>query len=338
MPSEWRRAAEERSGCRRISSNPASSSRRLASSNRALIAARRGSGRPSTRSRIRRASTSEIGTSWRQHAPQPFRHEIVRPCASTDATTAPITRSASDWNRGNISTRRAGAVATVTVASSRVPATVRATSAETVSGAGVGSDAMAMLPWLPVGCPRRRLLLVPRPEFADAPRPTADGPGDARRPEPGEPADQEPMPAPEDPLIDQRIEPDRQEEQVLHRAEQQVPGLRERPAEPARLEGIAEDAQSHQHEQAAPGDPRRARQGPDRADDRQVGKRLAQEGRQREPAPDLIPPRMPVQEPAEAPRLVHVRDDVMAQPDRIARLARPEADGLVLGQQVADPR
>ena len=160
--------------------------------------------------------------------------------------------------------------------------------------------------------------------------------GTRAEPEPGEAADQEPVPAPVDPALTRASNQTGSRNRSLTGLSSRCRSLGNEPAEPPRLDGVADHPQADQDEQAAPGDPRLAREGPDQADRRQVGHRLDQEGRQGQPPADLVPARVAVQEPAEAPRLVHVLDDVVAQADRVARLADPDADHLVLGQQVAD--
>ena len=116
------------------------------------------------------------------------------------------------------------------------------------------------------------------------------------------------MAAPLDAPIHDRVEPDRQEQDVLDRAEEQVPEPGERAAEPAGLDGVAHHAQADQQQQPAPGDARIARERPDQADGRQVGDRLGQKDRQGELAADLVPARVAVQEPAEAAARVDVLD------------------------------
>ncbi len=112
--------------------------------------------------------------------------------------------------------------------------------------------------------------------------PLADRPREPGLAEPGEPADHEPVPPPVDPPVEQGVEPDREQEQVLDRAEQEVADPWEVAAEPIRLGGVADDPQADQDHQAAPGDPGISRQGPDKADGRQVQGRFDQKGGERQ--------------------------------------------------------
>src|SRR3954470_20597915 len=73
---------------------------------------RRGSGILSTRFFKLRASVSEIGTSWRQQAPQPFLHEISKPCSLTCFTVASIIVSATERKIGSIRAAVVGPVGT----------------------------------------------------------------------------------------------------------------------------------------------------------------------------------------------------------------------------------
>ena len=101
--------------------------------------------------------------------------------------------------------------------------------------------------------------------------------------------------------VENRVEPDREEQDILGRAVEQVPEAWERPAEPAGLDGVADDPQADENKQPAPGETGIAREGPDQADGRQIGDRLDHERGQGELAADLVPARVPVEEPLEAP-------------------------------------
>src|SRR5262245_21255969 len=120
-------------------------------------------------------------------------------------------------------------------------------------------------------------MLAESPHPADVADPTPSTPGRPGPTESREAADHQAMTPPDDPRFDQGIQPDEQEAQVLERAHRQVAEPRDRAAEPPRLEGVAGEAQAGQAEQAAPGDPRIAGQGPDKAHQRQVRERLDQE-------------------------------------------------------------
>ena len=181
------------------------------------------------------------------------------------------------------------------------------------------------------------LEVVPLAEPADATHAAPDGGGDAFAAEPGVVPHGETVAPPHHPLIDQGVEPDRQQEEVLDRAQEQVLHLRPGAAQPVGVQRVAGHAEADQAQEPQEAHDRVAREDPGGPEGRQVHQRFEQEDRQRQPAPDLEPAGVAVQEPAEAPGLVDVLDDVVAQPDRVARLADLHADDLVLGEQVPHP-
>ena len=87
---------------------------------------------------------------------------------------------------------------------------------------------------------------VLRADFPDTPHPPADLAWHAGAPQPRHPADQEPMAPPGDAPIHDRVEPDRQQEDVFHRAIKQVAKLGKSAAQAARLDSVAEHSNSHE--------------------------------------------------------------------------------------------
>ena len=147
---------------------------RRASAKRERTCDRRGSGIASTRSRMRRASASASGTSWRQQAPQPARHETVRPSASTTLSVSEMRLSASAWAIGRIASTRVGPVGTVISAWSVPPGMRRAKRAVTVSGPFDGETSMGVAPEKSTRSRRSRVRRLP-PDCATLP-PTWIGP------------------------------------------------------------------------------------------------------------------------------------------------------------------
>ena len=171
---------------------------------------------------------------------------------------------------------------------------------------------------------------------------TSDAPAHRERnprlAEPRVSANQEAMPAPMNPGAEDGIKPDRKQQEILDRAEEQVADLGDRPSEPEGRNSVPQNSKTDEHEKPAPSDPRVTRQGPDKADGGEVREWLGEKRGERHLSADLIPARVAVKKPSEAARLVNVVDDVMAQADRIARVANPNAQGLILGQEVANRR
>ena len=106
------------------------------------------------------------------------------------------------------------------------------------------------------------VLCAELPHPADA---AADLAGNAGLAQPGHPADQEAMAAPLDARVHDRVEPDRQQQNVLDRAEEQVSRAWGTTAQPAGLDGVAHHAQADQDRsppQAIPESPENAQTSP----------------------------------------------------------------------------
>ena len=89
-----------------------------------------------------RASTSEIGTNWRQQAPHPSWQLILCPCASSVCVVTSTTRSDKTWTRGSICRSRVSPVGMVTVVFNSQSGVARSTGIVTDSGDGGTRESM----------------------------------------------------------------------------------------------------------------------------------------------------------------------------------------------------
>ena len=173
------------------------------------------------------------------------------------------------------------------------------------------------------------------PRLSERSQPTRPGVGE-RSLESREPADQKEVAAPLNGAMNDRIQPNGQQQHILGGAEEEVPKLRKAASEPSRLHRVSKHSQADEEGEAPPGEAGIAGECPDDSNGGEIRERLEEKNGERHPKPDLVPARMTVQEPSNAALTVHILDDVMAEPDGVAFSTHERTDHLIFGQEVAN--
>src|SRR5262245_52292513 len=116
---------------------------------------------------------------------------------------------------------------------------------------GVRYRGRARLSRLEVSTSWTRLVCLLEPALAHPPDAAPHAAGHARFAKPGHPPDQEAVAAPVDAAVHDGVEPHRQKQYVLDGAKQEVAQLGKRAAQPAGLDGVAQDPDPGQDEEPA---------------------------------------------------------------------------------------